>query len=730
MKTKNQLLKFAGLFAVAAALQAPVVHAQETADQDTSAGRLDEIVVTAQKRSENLQSVPIAVTALTAERLQDSNVTGVQDLSTLTPSTEVSVALGVVRPFVRGVGNNSGGAGVEAAVATYVDGVYINTPFASAFAFNDIARLEVLKGPQGTLFGRNATGGVINIVTLDPGNELSGRVEATYGNYAAWGVNGTIRGPLGNHVGGVLSVQYNRQGEGYGANELSGADINYTDFDLGARGKLVFDFDRTTIQIAGEYYNFDAPLYNWRPSISYPALPTSPISNSAWDANSNVTTMSRGDGQGVSARIEHEFNTFTLLSISAYRETGYSYRFDPDMSPAPQVQVETTLLEDTFTQEFQLQSNEGSFIDWTLGAFYYEYDGAMAPNNSQVNVVPPPGPPAFLFNNKQTFTTVESTALFGQATIPLFSDRTRLTAGLRYTSEDRTLNGSQVTDPPGPAIISTTFPTVSISDSRLTWRLSLDHQITEDMLVYASYNRGFRSGGFVPQFPTDPAFEPELVDAYEIGFKSELFNNRLRFNLSGYFNDYQDRQFSVPKTPNITIINAGRSETLGVEAEIEAVVSEDLTIYSGLGWMNSEITSFPVPTNPLILNCSVPNPPTYLPAQCDLSGNTSPQSPEFTFNVGANWSRTLPIGRIFANVNVAYNSGFYWEPDNLAEQEEFYLVGGQLGWTDPNQRFSIRLWGKNLTDEAVAAQSGATQFGVLGVYQPPRTYGVTLGVAF
>lgn len=731
MKNSSAKLRLA----VTTAALAWTMHPQSALAQNVTAADaedvgVEEIVVTAQKRAENLQDVPVAVSAFTESRLETAGVKNVLDLNTLTPSANTSVALGFVKPFLRGIGSTGNGAGIESAVSVYVDGVYIASTPGSYFTFNDIQRIEVLKGPQGTLFGRNAVGGLMQIVTSDPGNEFHLKAEATYGNYDIWNLNAHASGPISENVGISIAAQYGEQGKGFGTNFATGTDSYQLRHDLGVRGKLVLTLGDTTIKVAGDYADRDAPLFDWRPAPELGQSSKVPSSR-PWDVNNNATNISTVKGGGGSLRVEHDFGSVNLLSITAYRKTKFHYRGDVDVSPAPAITLDTNLDEKQFTQELQLQSDTGNGFEWTVGAYYFDANARGNPARTRLGsfVAPLPTSASLV----ETYSSLDSKAIagFAQATVELGAN-TKFTGGLRYTSETRDISSAaQITFNNGNQTPLLPNPDQSTKFNKLTWRLALDHKFTDDVLGYISYNRGFKSGGFEQNFPADAAFRPEIIDAYEVGLKTQLFDNRVRLNLAGYFNEYKDRQIGLTRAGSLSIVNAGASESYGFEAELEAALGPNFTLNSSIGLMRSKFTEFLPPANPILQNCYIFTPPaTTVGGRCDLKGNTTPNSPKVTFNLGGDWHHDTSFGEIGAAFNYGYNSGFFFESDNLIKQDAYHMISASIRWTSPDERFTARLWTKNMFNEAVLTQGLATAFGGLASYQAPATYGITVGVNF
>lgn len=691
---------------------------------------LEEIVVTAQKREESLQKVPIAVTAITADKIAQSQINDIQELNLLTPSLNVVSTLGFVKPFIRGLGGNSNNPGLEAPISVYVDGVYLSSTPSAFFAFNDIARIEVLKGPQGTLFGRNATGGLIQVITKDPTENVEFKGEASYGNYQTSSANVYVAGGLAEGLAASLSTYYLEQGEGYGRNAFDGKDANLTEHDMSVRGKLVWTpGSRTTLKLSGDYSDRDAPLFAWRSSLGYrPGFPTllapNP-SNSAWDVNNNAPNPSNYTGGGGSFRIEHGFDWADFLSLTAYRRSNFNYGGDIDTSPIPALALNVSSHEKQFSQELQLLSKGDGALSWVVGAYYLDRSARSAP--AQVTIGGPFAPNPTSAVMTQLYATVggESYAAFAQGTYEI-STGTKVTVGLRETHESQfserireviTLkNGFQIINP---------YVKNTATFDKLTWRLALDHEFTDDILGYVSYNRGFKSGAYNVSFPLDPALRPEAIDAYEVGLKTESFDQRLRLNGAVFLYDYTNIQTSFARGGLLALQNGAKATDYGVEWDLDTIISDHLSLNAGAQWLHTKFDSFPQG------NLATPNPAGgFIQVNGDLTGNQLPQAPKFTLSVGGDLHYTTGIGEVAFAVNYLYNDGFFPEADNTLRQSHYHMVSSSLRWESRDQRLYGSIWGKNLVNEAVFSQGFAGGISGQETYQSPRTYGVTVGVNF
>jgi iron complex outermembrane receptor protein len=729
--------------ATAPAKPAPVA---DTENQQPSG--VGDIVVTAMRRSENLQKVPLAVTALTAAKLELSGITSTMELANQTPGLVITQQAGGASFFIRGVGSLDASAGQEASVATFVDGVYISSAYGSMFSLDNIARVEVLKGPQGTLFGRNATGGIIQVITKTPQHETQGDWTISYGNYQT--VENKFYGTTGltEKVAADLSLLYHHQNEGFGTNLTTGAPRDRTD-EFAARTKfLIQPTDNTDITLTGGYFNAayhgkgnGRQLYPGSFALDGQTTYTGHFYDIEGDINANTAAKT----WDVSGQWVQRFDAFSVKSITAYRKLRVIEPFDNDFSPSAIINVDIDAQRyTTFTQEIQLLSDPASNIKWIAGAFYMNdksgYGGPIGLSLYGSGV----GPTGVSIQNS---IRTHSYSGFGEATVPI-TDRLSVTGGLRYTSDRRAVGGNTVIFPNfsdfTPLLTIPTTPQ-SKTFSKLTYRGILDYKLTNNVMVYGSYSRGFKAGNFNAASPGDPAFKPEVLDAVEVGVKSDLFDRRLRLNISGYHYNYKDIQLPVTNGPTISTINATSAKIWGAEASGTVKLARDFDVDFGMNYIHATFGNFPnAPCfmssgqgaagqcgNVPVSDCAtVASDATSVQYSCNLAGNRLPQTPRFTFDLAPVYSSSFGFGKISASAGWSYKSSFFWEGQNTLKQKSYSLVTGQLSWTDPTGKLRIRGFGKNLLNKkyVLYASSGLNGDGFSAA--EPRTYGIELGYFF
>lgn len=710
-----------------------------TASTEAQTTELQEVVVTAQKRSENLQNVPIAITAVSGKALSAAGVTDTVDLPMLAPGLQIHLSGGQILPYIRGVGQTATSITLENPVAIYVDGVYYASTAGGIFSLNDIAQVAVLRGPQGTLFGRNATGGVIQITTRDPSSTFGGDADLTVGNLQTYGGSLYVTGPLANNVSGDLAVRYSDQRQGFGRNVFTGTEVNDLD-DLNARSKLEIELaDDATLTIAGDYARTLSanPAYRLL-GTSVPAAPNPPYPPSVgeFDVFSNVNPHTKIEQGGGSATLRYKFDFATLTSISAYRRTTWDFVFDTDAGPAAP-SASGGQNEAQLTQEFHLVSRTDAPLQWTTGVFYFENRGWFAPPVDVVLPTPTSSQLLFAAHPKAT-----SLAGYLQGTYAL-TDKLKVTVGGRYTWEKREISGTQTLVPvPGLPIIPDIVITGNheeIVERRPTWRLAFDYRFSDQALAYISYDRGFKSGGFNPTGITSNnpnpsvsstgrynAFNPETLDAYETGLKLDLIGHRLRINPAFYYYKYNNLQVAVYENGTQETLNAAKATIYGSDLDVTALITSQLELTVGGAWTHGRYDSFPD------AQFFTPQPQALgggdLLATGDAAGHQIAATPEWTVDVAGNYTIPLGSSELVLNATYYHNAGWFADPQNRIKQEPYDLVNLSATYTRGALDFS--LWGKNIGNTTYSEKLYSSVAGDFTELSPGRTYGATVGVKF
>ncbi|MCG2840963.1 TonB-dependent receptor [Sandaracinobacter sp. RS1-74] len=727
---------------------------------------MEDIIVTAQKRAESLQDVPIAISVVTAGSLTNAGIRSTQDLSQSVAGLNVTRTTEATVFTLRGVGTQGGSTGQDSAVATFIDGVYIPSMAGSTFALNNIERIEVLKGPQGTLYGRNATGGAVNVVTRTPKQDLAIEASAGVANLATMEGSFYITGGTGA-VAADVAVYYRNQEHGFGENRIINRDINKSrDFII--RSKLLFELgDETRMVFSGDYGRTQGSI-----AMAYRPVPTSQLvdgtgyaefiagGNGYYDSQSEFNPIMDTRMFGGSFRFEHGFGDFMLTNILAFRGADGFQRVEVDATPVKIVDAPLFNSEKQWTEELQLSYGSGP-LTAIVGFFYMDATSRYDP--FQIAGLAITGQTGGLSNRIINYSAqkTRSYAGFGQATWSV-SDNTNLTAGFRYTVDKRTLEAEQslAIGMPLPDAMcrsfcypdGTLFPLASFDQSRTfkkpTWRLAVDHQLTPELMLYGSYSRGFKSGVFNLTSPGDPPAQPETLDAFELGFKSTLLD-RIRFNAAAFYYDYKNIQAFQVNGATTTLTNAATARIYGFDFDFLAELGAGFSLAGSGAYLHHRYGDFPVATITFLEKPpGAPDYPGYTPGlgnyvfpncsdsahtgnfYCSASGNRLVNTPDFSMNLTLNHEMDLGSGRLNSNVNWSYSSSFYWAVDNREKQDSFSLFNAQLAWTAPGDQFSVRLWGRNLGNKKYLVTLNQNGTGDIGSPAPGRTYGVTLGFTY
>ena len=727
-----------GAFMLALCLgAAPAAFAQQaTGTTSTAPGAstggsvLAEVVVTAQRRSESLQRVPISVTAITLHKLAAANITSTADLAAVTPAITFSDVNGNLEPRIRGIGNSTAGASVENSVATYIDGVYLSSANGSLQNLDNIQQVEVLDGPQGTLFGRNATAGLVQILTKDPKSTFGGTAALTYSNYDTSRVDLYLTGPITKNVDADFAFYGSHQGQGWGTDLTTGAPTYKTDRDLAARSKWVaYLAPGTTLHVAFDYSEYSASnpsqtnVNGYQPTKATftPAMQAT-IANNPYDEFDNVPVDRKLEDGGVSARLDQDLGSLTLTDIAAYRRNYYHGLYDADGTPNAVSAQEFDWNDAQVTNELQLAPRDHSGpLQWIAGLYYFDLDSNYSPLDSITG-----GPPAQTNANTYEYFTTQSVAGYGQATYE-FLPQTRLTLGFRYTYEDRTRTGDVVTEPPAGASTTKPISAGNITTDTPTWRIALDHNFTDQILGYVSWNRGFKSGGFNPTSPTNAPYQPETLDDYEVGEKATLFDGRLRLNAAFFYYNYSNIQVNAILNGVGVIYNGAKAVDYGADVTFDYALSHDLTLSGGLVGLHDRFTDFP---DAVVAEVKPGNVLTTNPVPQSATGNRLPFAPDLTANVSSDYRHPLELGAVDLFVSELYNSGYYTQPDNFLSQTAFHMLNASLSFEPRNSNVTLKVYGKNILNALVTDFKSVSSLGPLVSYEAPVTYGVQVAYRF
>jgi iron complex outermembrane receptor protein len=685
---------------------------KQTADSNSNRSGLEEIVVTAQRRSEPLQNVPIAVNALSVKKIGELGVADITALSGAVPNLNISLAgTATFDPFIRGVGAATGNPNQEPSVATYVDGVYQANPTAlTSLSFGDIQQIDVLKGPQGTLFGRNATAGVIQVTTKEPSQTLGGNLNVGYGNYNTFHTSAFLTGGVAK-VAGDVAVSYDNQGTGYGYDYATGQHT-FRQNDAAIRTKLVFTpSDDTKIHIAWDYSRTanDQPF-----QLAPGAVGLDGVTHysGSYTSFNNWPQYSDAQQHGVSFRLDHDFGVARLVDIASYRRSTTFFSIDEDATPLPIVNNQGFAVQHDYTEELQLLSPAQSKFQWLTGIFYYNDQAGYEPITiAGLAAAPLP------YVSYEGLQHTQSLSGYAQGSTKI-AYKTKLTVGVRYTVERQHIHDEIVST---PGVIDDGGKQKSVF-WKPTWRIALDHQFTDQVHGYVSYNRGVKSGGFDLFSPGAKGYAPEELDAYEVGLKSEFFNRRARLNLAAFYYDYSNIQVQQSGLGFVFTTNAAAARIYGLDLDFQAVPIERLNISGGLGLLNGIFTKFP--------NAVTYGPNGGAAIVFDGANHDIPSAPHVTANFTADYSIPSSIGPFVVSGSFIYNGGSYQDPSDRLTYPGYSLFNSSVTWRTPNDRWSLSLWAKNITSAKYYLEVQTTALGDLQMQAPPCTFGITASTNF
>jgi iron complex outermembrane receptor protein len=745
------------LGAMGSCLVGPLVHAQSAntpANPSASSGapsapnqtqQVEEIVVTAQRRTENIQNVPITITALTARDLTKAGISSTVELQSITPGLVTVESGSALLPYIRGVGSDQVAEGSDSSVATYIDGVYVAFKAANILELNDISSIEVLKGPQGTLFGRNATGGALNITTKDPGVEPAASFDVGYGSFNETSEHAYLSTPLTSTLGINFAATHD-QDDGYIRDFTTGSEVGALNSTT-ANAKLVWKpISKFSLKFGLQYVESsdNATQDDHFVVGSNPVAPPG-VAIPFGNFNTGLGTVTPIKVSEGTARLEmkYDLGLATLVSITGYQHGFETSGADEDQTAAPEEAVQAKAKNSTFSEEVQLVSDATKPFQWIVGGFYMNDRQEQEYVNIAVGLPLNPSPANFTAASEDLyfhpFVPTYSRAIFGQGSYS-FTRRDRITVGLRYTEETKAY--SNVLDAVFPNGAGGLASVVAGTGNGLktfsvpTWRLSYDHHFSDDLMAYVSYNRGFKSGLFQNTVlgANQKAVNPEILDAFEVGLKDDLFDRRLRLNGSTFYYDYRDIQVSIlaPGTGVTATQNAGAAEMYGLDLDATAVPIENLNIRTGVELLHSEYTNYP-DASVFVQN---PNGQGNLSETANATGDPTVYAPKVTFNLGGDYTlRAIPMGdRLVVAGNFYYNSGYDVQPSAAGSGDShvnsFSTLNANITWFGKRDGLFVKVWGENLTDAIYPIYALPNNFGFGRANAKPTTAGVTVGVAF
>jgi iron complex outermembrane receptor protein len=683
---------------------------------------LSTITVTAQRRAESLADVPISVTALSSDDLTQARITSTADLNLLAPGLTVSEGGVYVEPAIRGITTDQDSPLAQSNVATYIDGVYQQSTVGAIYQLPDIKEIQVLEGPQGTLFGRNATGGAILINTLDPSlTAFGGNALVRYGNYGQVAGQAFVGGPIiQDRLAASLSLYDDHMG-GYQHN-IAGPAFDDNVDSLVVRGKIRFvPWEGADFILTGMYTDLrdydtlkQSSLFGNNLGLAL-GLPPSQVASQPWQYSDNVNSFNKTQERAISLRGNIDLGPGTLTTTSSYNTNPSINLSDGDNTALSLAKYGVYAYTRSYSQEVLYATNQLGDFHAVGGLFYYYAKGGYNPLN--VNDY---AETIFTAENQQSY------AAFVDGTYNI-TQQFSVTGGLRYTYESQSSYAGIVFGTPTPP---PTYPFLgSASWNKVTPRASLQYKATDATNLYFTYSQGFKSGAFnATSFQTAPA-NPETVNAYEIGVKSSAIS-QVTVNAAAFYYDYTDLQVTSISQTNQAVTqklaNAASARIFGAELNTAWKATDQFSLEFGGGYLHARYSSFPdasinVPTGAGGNMTEVAN----------ISGATLIRAPEWSGHLTARYVQPTDVGPLDLSVTAFFSSHEFFDPSDRIVQPDYHILNGNLGWSPRGyDNLTFRLWGKNLTNAKVIYTTVIGELADSVGYQMPRTYGVEAAYKF
>jgi len=717
------------------ALVAPsMAYAQQAATDAAAEDFSDQaIVVTAQRRAQAVQDVPLAVTAIGSDALENEGVRDITNLGDLAPSLSITSGGGTPQVFMRGIGSTNTNANGDGAVAVHVDGVYLARANALNAQFYDLARVEVVRGPQGTLYGRNATAGAINIITNQPRFTFEGAASVEYGNYNTLVTSGMVNAPVTDKIAVRAAFQtvrhdgYLRTAEGYAGNDRADQD------DVSARLQVLLEpTDRLSIVARGDFTHMGGA----GSAMNVFPLPT----NDPYVTTAQRTVSRDNRIFGGSLELNYDLDFATVTYLGGYRELNLDIASE-NLTAGNNRLSYIDNKQKSSSHELRL-AGDVSGLEWVVGAYLFDEK-----NIDDVNI----GLPGDTFLTfRQNPIRANSFALFGQGTYSL-TDDLRVTAGLRYTEDEKSNRGGTfLTLPDGSVITQIAINLADASWNSTDWKVGLEYDLGPDSLVYAQVATAYKAGGYFDG-PAPNTYDPEEIVAYEIGSKNTFLGGDLVLNLSGFYNDYTNLQVSAVETIEgeaaLVTRNAGGATIYGVELETHLRVLDNGAFSFVGSWLHAEYDDFVLElgdpfvnndANANVRRCYAADYSQASPRRADFSGCRMARTPEWSFTTGYTHRFELGNGGAFeAQAQTRFESGKELEFHGFAEnyQKSFTKTDLSLTYIAPSEDWRLQAYVRNLENKAVKtisnsdAGSGDSTIGTAD-YAPPRLYGLRFSATF
>ena len=705
--------------------------------QESGGVVLEEITVTAERREQSLQDVPIAVTAFSGDMVKEGGITGIGDIALQTPNfTMGSFNTAESQLFLRGIGSTNDGPVSDPSVAVFIDDVYIGRPSGASTDLYDLERIEVLRGPQGTLYGRNAAGGAVNIFTKKPQHEFEAKAGVTVGDYSLVNLRGYINGSISDTVAAKLTANI-RQRDGYAENVTTGQDLEDDD-TTSLRGQLLFTpadtvdvllgFDYTDIDNSGDnrfLTNFDIEPIFPPPLTSAQQAEIATFGNDPRKSSHDEIQRSEKTLWGLMARVEADLGWATLTSITAYRESESSWWqalvplladkdgglgiFDVDDGADQEAEQ--------VSQELRLAGATDN-LNWVAGLYYF--DENVYKSERFVTYWGPTTGLDVLFNSGDVSFNMDgdttSFAAFGQFTWDM-TDAVALTLGARYTDDEKEQTSRALSNEPQAGLVwgiplgpsGAPYATSGKETwDKVTTRVSLDWDVTDEHMIYATFSEGFKSGSFNSHTPSPliaaAPLLPEFATNIEVGARTQWMDGRVRFNLTYFDLEYEDLQ-TWALVDFVLVADNAAAEVSGVETDFAVAFTENFSINGSFATLDGEFT------------------------EGANAGNELRKAPDQTWSISANFSVPLQSGAGLDLVATSsYTDKYHMELDNDLRglEPDVTVLDASVKFTSADERWDLTLWGKNLSDELYAVHHIDGSFGGgTKIWAPPRTYGVS-----
>lgn len=685
---------------------------------------LEEVIVSAQKREESIQNVPLAVTALSGESLQERGIADVSSLAGSVPGLQISSQGDSVQIGIRGIASTNSVESGDPAAAFHVDGVYIGRPSSVGAVFYDVQRIEVLRGPQGTLYGRNATAGAVNVITNKPADRFESEVELEAGNFGLVRALGVLNTPVTDELKLRGAVHVTNR-DGYFNSAPATQDKEDAE-EVAARVHALWDPSASfSVLLSGDYFHRKG---------AGPGQSTVPLgSTPSWTASNDFTGEFEQEFWGSSLDINWQLPLATLSSITSFRDNLREVLSDQDNTDDFRDGIAHVRIRATqFTQELRLTSRDNEAVQWVTGLYYFHEKQDVFAWIENLIVPPLGGMPGIGLAFPQPDVKASSYAGFGQATIAL-GDAWRLTLGARYTQDEKSRRGGtflSIGDNPTAILV---FPNIADESwSKTTWKVGLDWDVNGQSMLYASVGTGYKAGGYYDGMPPN-SYGPENLLAWALGSKNRFLDGRIQANAEAFLYDYEDYQVSqaeplldVPDPPQgLVTHNAGQARIYGLELETIFVLSEADRLDLTLAYLDTEFTKFEL--TPFIGTGTQV-----------FTGNVLANSPDFAATLAYEHVWTFSAGAsLSGRIQTYLSDGYFLEytNDSILTQGSYTRSEAQLTYRSDEGRWRATGYVSNIEDETVKVSG--TIDSVLGVpaylssaLMPPRTYGLRVNLSF